>query len=188
METLQLDLIIFCLFCVNMNVHYSCFISGKGVCTHVQVHICILFSVSDTCMCMLVIIYLLVTWHVHASTISILWVYTALKQVEGGSWVVWVITLSVLIILRYYMLISICGFFSENIYYTNYMTTDVYIDVSRLNGSHRMTIFKSDSASPSHLAVNPLKRYNSFTVWSRPPVYLHVHNTISRNLSFIIVW
>ncbi|KAL3854471.1 hypothetical protein ACJMK2_013739, partial [Sinanodonta woodiana] len=46
-----------------------------------------------------------------------------------------------------------------NLYFSNAMRTETYIEVSHLNGSNRLVIVKDEEGSPRALAVNPIKRY-----------------------------
>ncbi|XP_060556897.1 low-density lipoprotein receptor-related protein 2-like, partial [Ruditapes philippinarum] len=46
-----------------------------------------------------------------------------------------------------------------NLYFTNVMSSDTYIEVSRLDGQNRLVLISDPANSPSELAVNPIKRY-----------------------------
>ena len=52
-------------------------------------------------------------------------------------------------------------FVSGNLYFTNSMRPDTYIEVSRLNGSQRLVLLKSTADTPTAIAVNPIKRWAS---------------------------
>ena len=49
--------------------------------------------------------------------------------------------------------------FSENLYFTNAQSEDTYIEVSRLDASHRLIIYKAEDDKPRTIAVNPIKRF-----------------------------
>ncbi|KAK7507961.1 hypothetical protein BaRGS_00000926, partial [Batillaria attramentaria] len=46
-----------------------------------------------------------------------------------------------------------------NIYFTNSFDVEVFIEVARVNGSHRKVIVRESHGSPAGVAVNPIKRY-----------------------------
>ncbi|XP_052813290.1 low-density lipoprotein receptor-related protein 2-like isoform X2 [Mya arenaria] len=48
---------------------------------------------------------------------------------------------------------------AENMYFINAYTSESLIEVSRLDGRHRLTIFQNKTSRPLHLAVNPNLRY-----------------------------
>jgi hypothetical protein len=49
-------------------------------------------------------------------------------------------------------------FLTGNLYFTNVMSSDTYIEVSRLDGQNRLVLISDPANSPSELAVNPIKR------------------------------
>lgn len=49
-------------------------------------------------------------------------------------------------------------FFTGNLYFTNSKNYVTYMEVSRMNGTHRMILFQEKEATPRALAVNPIKR------------------------------
>ncbi|XP_071103874.1 low-density lipoprotein receptor-related protein 2-like [Haliotis cracherodii] len=58
---------------------------------------------------------------------------------------------------------------AQNIYFTNAFAVETFIEVSRLNGSHRRVIVKSQHGSPRAIAVNPIKRYLYWADYGQQP-------------------
>ncbi len=56
---------------------------------------------------------------------------------------------------------SLWVIFSENLYFTNAQSEDTYIEVSRLDASHRLIIYKAEDDKPRTIAVNPIKRFDA---------------------------
>ncbi|XP_053385857.1 low-density lipoprotein receptor-related protein 2-like [Mercenaria mercenaria] len=46
-----------------------------------------------------------------------------------------------------------------NLYFTNVMPSETYIEVSRMDGQNRLVLISDPANSPTELAVNPIKRY-----------------------------
>ncbi|XP_013407657.1 low-density lipoprotein receptor-related protein 2-like [Lingula anatina] len=56
-----------------------------------------------------------------------------------------------------------------NIYFTNAMAIETYIEVCRLDGANRLTLLRTQFDKPRSMAVNPIKRYLYWTDYGQSP-------------------
>ncbi len=49
-------------------------------------------------------------------------------------------------------------FLTENVYFTNAQAEDTYVEVARLDASHRLILYVAENDKPRAIAVNPIKR------------------------------